>query len=236
VILFEADRRGIDVEIVTPGARLEECAPVIYGLGVSRLRLVLYGPEEVHNRTTGDARAFESSVRGALAMRGLRCGTARPTLVVDVVTSAESVPSAAETVECALAMGADGVVLHWPCAGEGVLDVGAVLMLSRARTKWRGETVRFFPDLGEDELRRYYGGEALSVGPKRCLVPWRSVTVGADGKVRFCGTTVGDVGGEALADVCNSEAARLLRRELKKGPAAECAGCPGRFGDEGLVR
>ena len=248
-VLFQADCRCLETEIVTNGARLVEHAPVIYGLGVARVRLVFCGSEEAASSPD----AFENAVRGALALKGLRYGTTRPVLVVHLVTQAGAGGWIAGMVERALAMGGDQVVIHYPRAqgdspGEGPAREGAkggsagaanrALMqeLDEVRKQRRRGAVRFFPPLGRVQAERYCLGHPVSPGPRKCLVPWRSMTIGADGRARLCGRqAVGDIRESFLADIYNGEAARAFRRKIKLETLPECAGCARRFGDEGFA-
>ena len=259
-VLFEADRRSLDLEVVTAGIGLEDAAPIAFGLGASTLRVVLFGPEATHNRLAGSPRAFETAARGVLALRGLRCAAARPAIVADVTIAEENRAGIAETVECALSMGADKVVVrHAPpsavsCpavskdsagsdsqsdeahAGE---DAASTLMkqLAAVRKRTLQGSLKILPELTEEEMRRFYGGEAASMGPKRCLAPWLTVRVGPDGTAAFCtGQSLGSVRDAAIEDVFNCEKARALRRALRHALAPGCCCCAGRFtGGETLL-
>lgn len=234
-VLLAAERRGLETALVTGGVGLEERAPALYALGLSTLELQLYGTEEIHNAALGAGDAFERAVRGALSLKGLSCGAPRPRLVVEVPISAANQAKLVETVECAVAMGADKVVvMHSPPPGGngGAADCDVVLgELGKIQSRWRARLVGVFPGLSEGEMRDFYGDGAMSAGPNRCLAPWRSVTVEPGGALRLCcGGPIGRIGEGPLAASFNSASARDIRRLLRNGFLPECEGCLGRFG------
>lgn len=234
-VLLAAERRGLQTALVTGGAGLEERAAALYALGLSTLELRLYGPEEVHNAALGADDGFEDAVRGALSLKGLSSGAPRPKLVVEVPISAANQASLVETVECAVAMGADKVVvMHSPTAAGNSVAIECDTVsgeISRVQSRWRAGLVSVFPGLSERQMREFYAGEAMSGGPNRCLAPWRSVTVEAGGAVRLCcGGPVGQIGERPLAASINSALAREIRRLLRNGFLPECDDCLGRFG------
>jgi MoaA/NifB/PqqE/SkfB family radical SAM enzyme len=231
-VLFEADRRGLHVTVVTSGRHLEEAAPVLYGLAVQVIRLDLHGPEDVHNRVTRSERAFEEAARGMLALKPLAFGASRPLLLAVVEITAANHDRLAETVECAFAMGAHKVCVRHGRPGVA-LEVAAlkaeVHKVSRRRALG---SVRFVPNLLDEEIDRYYAQGAV-IGPRRCFVPWRSVTVGHDGAVRLCDAGVAGAHKDGpLEEIFNSEAAQAVRKGLRKVLASGCERCVRRFADE----
>lgn len=246
-LLLEADRRGLNVSVDTTGSRLEELAPVLYGLDVDTVALSLYGPEDIHNGVTGSNCAFEDAVRGALALKVLSSETPRPALVVRIDISPENHFRLVEAVECAVAIGADKVSIRHKrpqACGDGELEGSAAMdiealrdSLREIRRRWRYGDVRFYPNLTDDEVEKFYNGTSGPFGPNRCFAPWRSITVQETGHVRLCpAASVGDLGGSTLADAFNREPARNLRRALRAGLQAECLSCVRRFADEDQVR
>jgi len=234
-LLLAAERRGLQTALVTGGAGLEERAPALYALGLSTLELRLYGTEEIHNAVVGAGDGFERAVRGALSLKGLSCGAPRPRLVVEVPISAASQAKLVATVECAVAMRADRVVvMHSPPAdgNSSAVDCDIVFgELEKIHSRWRAGLVGVFPALSEGEMRDFYADGAMSAGPNRCLAPWRSVTVEAGGALRLCcGGPIGRIGEGPLAASFNSAPAREIRRLLRNGFLPECEGCLGRFG------
>jgi hypothetical protein len=244
-LLFEADSRGLDVEIVTDGRALEEHAPVVYGLGVARVRLVFFGLEDGHNRTVGDPRAFEKAVRGALALRGLKYGTSRPHLIIHLVVKPCETGWVTSMVECSQAIGADEIVVQLPtCSTEqerkgcrGVRIELHVEELKAIGQRWRKGSVVFFPALAPDRVERYILGDMDTISPKRCLVPWTNATISANGLVCLCSAEpIGDVRGALFGAIYNGEAARSFRRALGSNTPARCGQCLRRFGDEDFRR
>ncbi len=239
-VLFQADARSLDVEISTCGRRLDECAPVIYGLGVARVRLSIFGPESVHNDVVGSSRSFKDAVRGSLALAGLRDSTTRPSLVVDLRPVPASFGRFEEMVECALVIGADLVIMHYPMLQGSPSPADAASCadeLSRLRRRYRTAPLRFFPDLAGGDAERFILGDMLSVGPARCSHPWRGVRVDTDGKITICDSyAIGDLRTDSLESVYNCEAARSLRRNIKRGLLPGCQKCVGRFQSEDALR
>jgi MoaA/NifB/PqqE/SkfB family radical SAM enzyme len=235
-LVFEADRRGLEVEIVTPGARLEEYAPVIYGLGVAGVRVRL----DSLAGGTGEQIDFEKAARGVRALRALRDRARRPALVMDVHLRAETAGSAAEMAWRALAADADKVVVYYP-EYEDVKSrpeyVAAIEDLARTRKGFPPARVRMFPDFSALAAARFYSGEPVSVGPAKCDAPWREAFVGPDGKARLCSTvTLGDIRTEPLDGLFDGPNARACRRAMRKAFPPECARCTGRFGGGGRYR
>jgi hypothetical protein len=227
-VLFAADGRGLQVEVITKGSGLEQAAPVLYGLGVSVVRLVLPYPREPHGGVDGYPPAFERAITGILALRGLRYGVARPCLVLHLVASDNAAERAAEMVEYALAVGADRVVLQhrWFDAG-GARSLPEELV-SCIRDTRRSGLVTLMPPLNLQGVGNAH--VPSSVPDARCAVAWRSVTVGCDGLARFCGDEVlGDIRTNALEEIFNGERARAFRRRLRKELLPECARCRARF-------
>lgn len=244
-LLFEADSRGLEVEIVTDGRALEEHAPVVYGLGVARVRLVFFGLEDAHNRVVGDPRAFEKAVRGALALKGLKYGTSRPRLIIHLVVRPCETGWVTSMVECSQAVGADEIVVQLPkCRTEqerkscrGVRIELHVEELRAVEQRWRKASVRFFPDLPVEQAEQYILGDAERFGPRRCVAPWNSATISESGVVHLCGAEpIGDVRGTLLHSIYNGETARAFRRALRTQAQSRCSGCIKRFGDEDFAR
>lgn len=246
-MLLAAGRCGLEVSLATDGIALEESAPEIYGLGVRTVILRLFGPEELHNAVLSSPDAFEQAARGALALKHLAAGSARPRIIGEIAVSAENHGHIADTVECALAMGADEVVVvHAPppppdaAAGGAsratVSGVNVVVLLHElraARTRRRPDVVSFSPDLSTAETRLFYEKGPQAVGPRHCPAPWNSLTVGPSGEVSFCkDVPIGTVRSGPLMTIYNCPAARAARRVLRKGLAPRCAWCLRRFGQE----
>jgi MoaA/NifB/PqqE/SkfB family radical SAM enzyme len=251
--LFEADRRNMRVTVETSGARLEECAPMMYGLDVASVALTIHGTEDVHNRMAGSSRAFEEAARGALAMKMLNEGSGRPALVIVVSVSTANHARLVQAVECAFAMGADRVVVKHARPGfacEGALtlperlggeftspwrerlSIEALLReVKHVKARWPRGGVLFSPDMHDAQLRSYYTLRPERLVSRRCDVPWRELTVGGDGTARLCGLGAIGEGGERLSEAFNCAEALRLRRELRRQQTSVCAACRRRFGD-----
>lgn len=255
--LFEADRRNMRVTVETSGARLEEFAPMMYGLDVAAVALAIHGTEEVHNRVAGSARAFEDAARGALAIKVLNEGAGRPALVIVVAISTANHLRLVQAAECAFAMGADRVVIRHARPGfacEGAVSLprrlggeftsplqerfaidGLLAEIKRVKARWSQERVMFSPDLPLVQLRSYYTFKPETLVSRRCAIPWRELAVGCDGAARLCSLgAIGDGGGK-LSEVFNGDEALRLRRELRKEQSATCASCRRRFGDRNEI-
>ena len=253
-LIFEADRRGLEVEIVTPGARLEEYAPVIYGLGVALVRIRL----DARAGGAGKQNDFDKAARGVMALRALRDKAPKPALVVEVRLRAQTAGDAAEMARRALATDADKVVVCYPEYDDVKSRpeyIAAIEDLARARKDFPIARVRMFPDFTPLAAARFYSGEAISAGPAgcaaprgetprgetprgetprgeapRCDVPWREAFVGPDGRARLCSAVpLGDIRSEPLDGMFDGPNARAFRRAMRKSFPPECARCIGRF-------
>lgn len=254
-VLLQADRRGLAVEVVAEGLELEAVAACIYALGVRTVRVRLYGTEAVHNQVLGTPEAFYRTARGTLALKGLAGGLSGPRLVVEIPISAQNQRRIVDVTESALAMGADEVVIvHTPpntlamsteARGDerpsgrsparpsksGGVDSAVVCrQIQSVKARWNHHTVTFFPHLSPEEIEVFYTGGPRYLPSPRCLVPWRSLTVGPRGTARFCkDRTLGSVREESLVEVYNSVAARAFRHKLREGLHLSCTHCLGRF-------
>jgi MoaA/NifB/PqqE/SkfB family radical SAM enzyme len=235
-VLLAADRRGLNVAVETNGERLDEFAPVIYGLDAAAVTLCLHGPEDVHNAALDSASAFASAVRGAIALKSLSCGATRPRLSVEIPISPQNHSRLAETVECALGVSADSTILRHSRPGiladssAAPLDLQVLAaQLQKIRDRWPNDSVRFAPNLVADEFPRYYSSPR-GFGPSRCFIPWRAVTVSADSTFRLCPSApLGPHSVKPLLDIFNSAPARAFRHSLHRSLPSSCATCALRF-------
>lgn len=235
-ILMAADRRELLISVSMDGALLEEYAPELYGLGVSQIRIVLYGPEAVHNELAGSPVAFELAARGALALKGLAYGSSTPELVAEIPISPANASLLVDTVVCAFAMGADRAVILHAADGQdpstGAIDPDVVNSQARSiAARWRGGEVRFFPALEGEFVRRLYNEGPEAVGRRRCIAPWKSVTVTSAGKVLLCDISIGDARAASLMTLYNSQAARAFRHGMRKRSEVLCRGCMASFSE-----
>lgn len=237
-VLFEADKRDIVVEVATTGTRLYEIAPVIYGLSASSVLLRLVGGEDAHNRAVGVPTAFQDAIRGMLALRGLRGQERMPALTIEVAVSQATQGHLREVVQCALAAGADRVVIRHaaPAGTKGIEAVFLAEELRMIKARWR-EGIAIQPGFTLDEMIRYYGGRASTMGPRRCFAPWKSVSIRHDGEVFLCGTeSIGSLSAQPLSEVFNGPAARAIRVRLRRGVCGQCMTCARRFGaDDSMI-
>jgi MoaA/NifB/PqqE/SkfB family radical SAM enzyme len=241
-VLIAAERSGVQVLVDVTGPDLEQAAPVLYGLGASVVRFDLHGPEQVQNDALGIPDAFERTARGALMLKGLSNGTPHPRLTVQVPVSRANQQLLENTVECALAMGADDVVLlHALATGNGAADVvgeidPSVLSagIAGVLARWRKGRISVFPGLTEKEVTALYSEGGDTVGPMRCLAPWRSAAVDLEGNVSLCGENIGRWPRDTLLHIYNGQQARTFRKTVRKAPGVCCRTCSGRFGGEML--
>ncbi len=239
-ILMAADRRGLEVALICDGPRLEDAAPMLYGLGLSTLVLRLYGTEPAHNAALGASDAFERTALGALSLKGISCGAPLPRIVAAIMITPLNQHTIVESVECAFAMGADQVtVMHSLAETRKNLRIDAMSVAAQVRniqSRWRTGLVDFSPRLTLRQIEAFYSNGSLTIGPNSCLTPWRSVTVDSSGAVSLCcDGPVGNMRRESLASAFNSPAARSLRSTLRRGFRLECHGCSGRFGGSFLI-
>ncbi len=238
-ILMAADRRELEISVSVDAALLEEHAPELYGLGVSQVRIVLYGPEAVHNELAGSAWAFERAARGALALKGLAYGSSTPELVVEIPILPANASLLLNTAECAFAMGADRVVILHVAAGRdssaGAIDPDVVNSQALSiSARWKRGSVRFSPAFESELVRRLYNGGPEAVVRRRCIAPWKSVTVTSDGKVLLCDVSIGDAKEASLTTLYNSDSARAFRHGMRKRRGELCKGCLASFSQRRL--
>jgi len=237
-VLLATDRRGLHVTVQTDGTRLEEFAPVIFGLDAAAVTLRLHGPEDVHNAAFNSRGAFACTVRGAIALKALSGSTCRPRLIVEIPISADNHSRLVEAVECAVGMGADSTVIRHARPGlladrtAEPIDLAVLAsQIQKICDRWPVTLVRFAPDLIADELPRYYSSPR-SFGPSRCFVPWKSITVSADSELCLCPSApVGAYSGQSLSAAFNSAPAQSFRHSVYRSLPRPCATCPRRFSE-----
>jgi len=235
-LLLECGRRSLPVRVETDALELERRAATLFALGVAGVELTLYGPEEVDNRRLGDDEAVERAVRGALTLKGLSATGPAPRLVVTVEVGTENQDHIAELAGHALAVGADRVLVRC-LPGEADPHADALVdgrklfeQIDGLRKRYGGQKIVALPDLPARGFELYCSGSLDSVGPSRCLVPWRGVAVDPFGAVRLCpAARLGSVREDLLSALFNGARAREFRRRLRGGLLEECASCLGRF-------
>jgi len=121
----------------------------------------------------------------------------------------------------------------------GVHEIDPNVLLEsvkRIRAQEWGFPVKFFPALAYENILHYYREHANTFGHNKCMAPWVKAEIMPSGDVAMCGEypdyVVGNITGDSLLDIWNSERARKFRSVLKDegGLLPVCARCPGLMG------
>lgn len=114
------------------------------------------------------------------------------------------------------------------CA-DGVVVDGLLEQLKTVRKKRYPFPVIAMPSLTPKKLRRYYESYYDTLGRRRCLLPWNTMTVEANGTVVPCVTypdfPTGNITEETLEEIWNGPAYRKFRRILFEGLMPICNRC-----------
>jgi radical SAM protein with 4Fe4S-binding SPASM domain len=225
-------RRGIRVNVISNGHRLDEaaCADLI-DRGVALFELPLLGyRREVHDRLSGAPGAFDAVLAALAHIRALRGHAA-----VVFVATRENLDQVAGALELAFALGARGILLNR--YNPGCADAGAV-----ARLMPGVDALRRCLETADEVAGRLGLRVSCSVPIQPCLIDLEEfehlrtgfcaagtsrayTTVDASGRVRPCNhtaTVLGNVWEEPLREILDP--ARLERfTHAVPGVCSRCA-------------
>jgi MoaA/NifB/PqqE/SkfB family radical SAM enzyme len=245
--------RGLSVGTFTNGTLLnEDIIDGIIGAGLDWIAFSLQGTRDVHDRILGSAGAFEKMVGNISVLTKKRPRKTR--VVIHSTICEHNVNDLRDLAVLGLDLGADLVRFGHPtfysqrealsCTdalrkGLGDDHVKALSYIYDIRgkedlyvsniTKIRsefGNRISFSPDLGADELRRWYSPDFSS--GRKCLFAWRGAFVYPNGDMYPCESiayNVGNVFDNNFDDVWNGDRYKKMRQLLKKRLFSACARC-----------
>lgn len=250
-----AKEKKLAVQIFTNGTILtSKIADRLVELGLDYINFTLLGNEQSHSLVAQAPKSYEMFIRNLEYFAGHRGSTL---LILNYTISPQSIDDIGHSVELVNRYNLDGLrIQHYnyllpqefdaqdkviekmfgatltnearETEGllEGVADKIVKFMNVLARTELKAR-VQWAPTLSPKEIKNWYAGSGFKT-QRKCLYPWRGVTVDATGKIYPCYKIyleIGDLAQESLFDAWNSKSMQGFRQSLKKGLFPACARC-----------
>lgn len=232
--------------------QVESCVALapkrIGGTGLNFVGISIDGPSKVHNDIRGPG-TFEKAVRVIRMLSDLRrrSGKRAPLVHVTAVIQEDNVDFLGQMPRIAAEAGALICNLtletRWLAAIDAAnrapdsydadevnlprLDAARLARgLREARLAARQEDIELrTPRMPDTEIVRYYRGQ-MALDNFRCGAVWSNLVVDANGNVSPCPLLRGgSVSHNSLKEIWNNARLRELRRLVRKGLLAPCAGC-----------
>jgi Fe-coproporphyrin III synthase len=255
---------GLACQLTTNGILLKRYAKQIVASGLDELWVSVDGPPAVHDRIRGVKGAFKRSIEGLLAVMQAKqdARKRKPSLNINCTMSELNLGSLHSLYKELHRLDLDQILFTHInfvteemakehnktykgrlAATETTLGAGQMSVRDCGRMhndisfikKEKDRRVSFVPDLPtHDDVIKFYKKPSSIVGRGRCLAPWVSAQILANGEVtimtRCFGVRVGSIHEKGFMQIWNGkemQSFRRLIREKKALPA--CTRCCGMF-------
>lgn len=256
--------RGFPVKLVTNGWNLPEYAEKLVQAGLDQVVISLDGPRTIHDSIRGDGffdRAVDGIRR---LQQARQHSVRKTTIAINTCINHRNYRSLAEFAGTMIREEKVETIrfANWFFISEAAserhndrfgnlgiatptnfyeTDISTMdtdilwAEIQRIRQRFSEKQVSVFPNFrGIEALKIYYQEPELFLQHQRCLTPWNSATINADGDVIVRNRCIDFVGGnirkESFNSIWNGPLYREFRRELKKaGLFPACARCCGAF-------
>jgi MoaA/NifB/PqqE/SkfB family radical SAM enzyme len=255
-LIAHVKRRGMICVLTTNGTLLEKKAATLAEAGPDLVILSIDGPRDVHDQVRLRDGTYERALAGARALRSAVSGKQKAArLVLNAAITGQTWRSALELVEVAREFDAfalnfqhfwfltrsmvdehnarygDCFPLNFDQVGgtstEGVDADGLFETIARLKSTDFGFPVLFYPELGREEMRAYYGQPEQFTHRLTPACAWISTDILPNGDVSPCfDLVVGNVLETPFREIWNGDEFRAHRRRLSAGgPYSICARC-----------
>ncbi|MHB9031291.1 MAG: radical SAM protein [Candidatus Latescibacterota bacterium] len=260
--------RGCVLSVVTNGVLLEKNAEAIVKNGWDMVLVSFDGPEEIHDQCRKCPGAYDTAVRGILALNELKkkYRSANPFVLTSTTVSKVNAPVLPETFEIGSRLRPDLMVVYLSWFTSQSIGKAHAAILERElgvtpftwesyaaefapedaalfrdalenvrRKKWPFEYL-VVPDLGGDDVARYYTDPGEMFGYGKCVAPFLMIDVMPNGDVTTCrdfiDVKVGNITEKPLLDIWNDAPFVRFRKLLLDhgGLLPQCSRCCGLMG------
>jgi MoaA/NifB/PqqE/SkfB family radical SAM enzyme len=257
-------RNNLELSITTNGLLLEKYAQDLVNIGISDLNVSIDGPSKIHDDIRGVTTSFEKAINGIKLIHSLKkqYKIVKPKIRINYTISKynyhclsqfiEEIPYEAinqvsfshlnyVTDEIAekhnTKFGKLYNVTQSCCDNANPKDVDTEVLFKQIQdiNKNYPKKCNFIPELKTKvELDSFYFNPNIFVTKKKCLVPWTSVQILADGRVtpitRCFNISYGNIKEKTLQEIWNDKQIIIFRKMLQRhGAFPACSRCCGLF-------
>lgn len=255
VVDFIKNDKKLQLSITTNGFFLEKYASDLVRLKVDRVNVSIDGTKNIHDEIRGTPGAFDRAING---LRSLESHIIRPLIGVHYTISNYNYASLSDTIDhisrlinwdiftfIHASFITDNMAFEQnknfpeyaatPIDFSGLsldkIDIDLLIyQVDAIRKRYDKRRVVFHPDIGPNDMNRYYRDPSSFILKKRCIMPWTSASILANGDVvafNRCPTaSFGNLLKDDFESIWNGKPFRSFRMALKKeGAFPVCSRC-----------